>query len=821
MKPIRFYLGLFLVTGSGLMLQIVQTRILSVTTWYYLAFLLISLAMFGITAGAVWVYQCRDRFTTQTLAGDLTYFSSLLAVVTALCVVLQTTLPLVRAQSASGMVVWLGLIACLTLPFFLSGIIVSLALTRSPLRIGKVYAVDMVGAAAGSIGALLLLNLTDGPSAVLWIAAFNALAAACFARCGIGRATLPPLAFANALSRPGLIFVVLAVAALANGMMDGGLRLLFVKGYPQYGENRPMLERWNSFARVAVYPSNEELLRLWGPSPLFRAEDWPTDKRWMNIDGDAGTYTYRWDGDPTRFGFLKYDVTNIAQFLPGHQRSAVIGLGGGRDMLSAHLFGVPDITGIEVNPTLLRLLTSEPGYADFAGLNRLPGVHFFNDEARSWFARSDQSFDLIQMSLVDTWAATGAGAFSLSENGLYTVDGWKIFLNHLTEHGVFTVSRWYTPEAVDETGRSVGLAVAALLDLGMADPSRSVFLAASGQIATLVVSRTPFGEQDLAILKKAAADYQYRILLCPGLPPASEVLGRIAASKDRDDLEAYTASLPLDLTPSSDERPFFFNQLPLSDPQKMLRLMSVDSGAVVTGNFAATDTLVLLFALSVILVAYSVVRPLRPAIGDIGRRLAIGGSAYFILIGAGFMCAEIGLLQRLSVFLGRPAYSLSIVLFSVILATGLGSLASDRLPLNTRLRFGLWSVATGAYLLLLPLWLPTMLHAFEGAELPIRAALCVLAVAPPGFLMGFGLPTGLRLISAINPRPLPWFWGINGATGVLASSMAVGIGIAFGIPATLALGGVCYLLAMPAGLITWFSAAGIQPAPVAVRPAES
>jgi hypothetical protein len=801
------------------MLQIVQTRILSVTTWYYLAFLLISLAMFGITAGAVWVYQRRDRFTTQTLAGDLTYFSSLLAVVTALCVMLQTSLPLVRAQSASGMVAWFGLIACLILPFFLSGIIVSLALTRTPLRIGKVYAVDMVGAAAGSVGALLLLNLTDGPSALLWIAAFNALAGACFAHCGIGSAELPPLIFANAFKRPGLIFAVLAVAALANGMVDGGLRLLFVKGHPQYGEDRPMLERWSSFARVAVRTVNEEPLDLWGASPLFRAADWPIDKRWMNIDGDAATYTYRWDGDPARIGFLKYDVTNIAQFLPGHRRSAVIGLGGGRDMLSAHLFGVADITGIEVNPTLLRLLTSEPGFADFAGLNRLPAAHFFNDEARSWFARSDQSFDLIQMSLVDTWAATGAGAFSLSENGLYTVDGWKIFLNHLTEHGVFTVSRWYTPDAIDEAGRSVSLAAAALLDLGATDPSQSIFMAGSGPIATLVVSRTPFREQDLAILRKVAADYQYRILLCPGLPPASEVLGRIAASRDRDALEAYTANLPLDLTPSSDERPFFFNQLPLSDPQKMLRLTSLRSSAVVTGNFAATDTLVLLFVLSAILVGYSIIRPLGPAIGDVGRRLAIGGSAYFILIGAGFMCVEIGLLQRLSVFLGNPAYSLSIVLFSIILATGLGSLVSDRFPLNTRLRFGLWSVTTGAYLLLLPLWLPMPLHAFESALLPTRAALCVLAVAPSGFLMGFGLPTGLRLINAINPRPLPWFWGINGATGVLASSIAVGIGIAYGIPATLALGGVCYLLAMPAGLMTWFSAAGIRTASGAVRPA--
>src|SRR6185437_1490313 len=119
----------------------------------------------------------------------------------------------------------------------------------------------------------------------------------------------------------------------------------------------------------------------------------------MNIDGDAGTLAYRWDGDVAHAGFLKYDVTNLAHWLPGHRRAAVIGVGGGRDMLSARVFGVPDVTGVEINPILVRLLTTEPGYADFANLNRLSGLHFEIDEARSWFARSRDSFDIIQMSL--------------------------------------------------------------------------------------------------------------------------------------------------------------------------------------------------------------------------------------------------------------------------------------------------------------------------------------------------------------------------------------------------------------------------------------
>ena len=186
MKPARFYCGVFLVTASGLMLQIVQTRILSVVLWYYLAFLVISIAMFGITAGTVWVYLRRGRFSERTLSHDLTYFTTLLAVAIALCGIVQTTLAPVDSVVGTRLFVWFELATCLTMPFFLSGVVVSLALTRSPFPVGRVYGVDLAGAAAGCLGALTLLNLTDGPSAVLWVSAITALGAIAFAGSGIG-----------------------------------------------------------------------------------------------------------------------------------------------------------------------------------------------------------------------------------------------------------------------------------------------------------------------------------------------------------------------------------------------------------------------------------------------------------------------------------------------------------------------------------------------------------------------------------------------------------------------------------------------------------
>jgi hypothetical protein len=209
----------------------------------------------------------------------------------------------------------------------------------------------------------------------------------------------------------------------------------------------------------------------------------------------------------------------------------------------------------------------------------------------------------------------------------------------------------------------------------------------------------------------------------------------------------------------------------------------------------------LLFVISLGLVLLTIVLPLRSALKDVGRPLVVGGTLYFMLIGIGFMSVEIGLLQRMSVFLGHPIYALSIVLFSLILATGLGSMASDRLELSNMRRLCAWAVLTGAYFLVLPMILPSITLAYDGEELTTRAAIAVALIAPGGFLMGWGFPTGMRLVSRVDRTPTPWFWGINGACGVLASALAVAISIAVGISVTIVIGAICYLMLIPAVLI--------------------
>jgi hypothetical protein len=798
MHQVCFYSGVFLVTAATLMLQVIQTRLLSVVAWYHLAFFVISLALFGLTAGAVWVYGRSRRAVVSTLSSDLTYFSSAFALTTALSLVVQMLLAPAATPLALALLMWVGFVGCLAVPFFFAGIVVSLALTRSPYPIGRVYGVDLGGAAAGCLGVLALLNHTDGPTATLWVGVIAALAALLFSRTARGARCGAPLPLAQLLGRPSLVVVVLGGCVLANSLAPRGLHPLFVKGQR---EPHPLFEAWNSFSRIAVFAHGDAAPQMWGASPYFRASQWTVEQRRMNIDGDAGTTTYRFTGDTVQAAFLRYDITNLAYFLPDLTRAAIIGIGGGRDMLAARVFGVPHIMGIELNPIFVRLLTQDPEFAAFAGLRNLAGLTFTVDEARSWFARTPQTFDVIQMSLIDTWAATGAGAFTLSENGLYTVEAWRIFLQRLTPTGVFTVSRWYEPDAVNETGRMVSLAMATAFESGVSEPRRHIFVAAAGHIATLVLSRLPLSSSQLVALERAAAEMGYTVLIHPNAAPAAEVLRTMLASPSRADLERYTARLPLDLTPPTDERPFFFNQLPLYNPLQTLRLaFSIGTTHLTAGNLLATVTLMGLFSLSTALVGATIILPIRPAHGTVNRRLVVAGTAYFLLIGVGFMCVEIGLLQRLSVFLGHPIYALSIVLFSMILATGAGSLLSDKIPLQTRPRFMLWAVLLGSYLGLLPLWLPALPGRFDSATLLVRAMLCVMVITPAGVLMGYGFPTGMRLVSAIDQTPTPWFWGINGAASVLASTLAVACSLAFGISTTLTIGALCYILLIPAAL---------------------
>jgi len=799
-RSLPFLTGVFLLCMSVLMIQIVQTRILSVVSLYYMAFFSISMAMLGLTGGALFVYYKLDHVNPRNVNAFLSRISTAFALCIAVCFALELTTPLPSLTWATNIVLWFKAIVLLAAPFAVGGVAVSLALTRSGVPIGITYGVDLLGAATGCLASLALLTWMDAPSAMFMIAALIAVAAWCFGRAASEAIPAGQVLNWRIFGRPGFLAVWLAAFAGLNSLTDYGLQPIVVKLGRFDSLDTIYYMKWNSFSRIAVSVPVISVPFLWGPSPAAPL-DVPYEQRDLRIDGLAGTFMPKYPNEPGRLDFLRYDVTNLAYYARHAGRSAVIGVGSGRDMLSAYLFGFRDITGVELNPIFIDLLTDREKLRAYAGIADLPGMRFMVDDGRSWFARTNEKFDLIQMSMVDTWAATGAGAFSLSENGLYTVEGWRTFLAALTPSGLLTVSRWHSPSSTVELGRVVSLAAAALMELGVDRPRDHIFIAGVSNLATAIVSRAPFSKSDLQILRETADKMRFTVLASPDLSARDPVIVDLLAAQNVQDLNARAARHFLDVSPPTDSRPFFFNQLRFSHPGDIIFLLRqwgegnplLSSGTGWLGNLIAVGTLFLVILLSAIVVVFVVVLPTRSAVRQVDRRLALIGSGYFLLIGLGFMFVEIGLIQRISVFLGHPVYALSIGLFSIILSTGLGSLLSERLPPARPAHFVFWLGMLTAYLLVLPQWLPDLLHSpIAAATLPWRALTSVAVIFPAGLLMGFGFPTGMRLITRLDGRLTPWLWGVNGASGVLAAGLAVACSIGFSVDVTVRVGGVCY-----------------------------
>lgn len=775
------YTGTFFIAFTTLALEITLARLLSVTSWYYLAFFAISTAMLGMTAGAATVYLKPGWFTGDKLSKNLSKFCLAYSLVIPLTLIVLCLIPLsVSSSSVMNVTAMLVTTAACSLPFYFSGIVVTALLTKYNLPIGKLYGSDLIGASAGCLFVLGGLDIFDAPSLILLCSAVGAAAGLFFAR----HASTSRLRRVHAA-----FFIIFSLAAVINTSSMNGIRPVFVKGrFENFKEFQ--LERWNSFSRVIVYKKARGLPQLWGPSPLTPKQK--IVKRSMNIDGLAGT-TMRKFTAPEDIHHLRYDVTNIGYYLRSGGGACIIGAGGGRDIQSAVYFGHEKITGIDVNPIFINLLKGE--FKEFAGVADRPGVTLIADEARSYLSRSKENFSIIQMSLIDTWAATGAGAFSLSENALYTIEAWQVFLERLKQDGIFTVSRWHSSRNLGETGRIVSLAVASLLRSGKTNPAGHIAMITTKRISTLLLSKQPFSQEDIAKLKSVCEELKFNMAILPGRPPENKILRKIVSAASLEELNRAIAKEPLNYEPPTDENPYFFNMLRLNN----LGVAARGHPGVLKGNLVAVLTLVkLIFSLLLIAVATIVVPLFVKSISDRTWKQSHGtlwpGALYFSLIGAGFMFVEIGLIQRLSVFLGHPVYALGIVLFTVIASTGIGSLVSEKLPLTRFPWIFVYPVVMVLAIIIVRLVLPVLLSGMITSPMPHKIAASIVIIFPPGGLLGLFFPTGMRIVREFSSADTPWFWALNGIFGVLCSAAAVLISIHFGISTNFHIAAICYAL---------------------------
>lgn len=775
-------------TLATLMVEILDSRLLSVLTWYHLAFLSVSLAMLGMASGAVLVFLGGARFQGDAAMKALPRWSLWLALSIPLSHLLNLTMPIPMLEQISVMEVTAILLTTLVLgaPFLLAGVVVTIALTRTGGSVSRLYAADLLGAA---LGCLLVIPLLGGSnlSSVVFIAGGAAAAGAyCFHRAS-GAAS-------HGLSL-GVCALLIVIAGL-NAMTDRGFGVVFAKNRIVRVGSGVEWSAWNTHSYVTITAPGVGPAFYWGRGR--GAEKFQATSSLIAIDGEAGTPITKWDGDARSLEWVSYDVTTLPYHLR-HGAVGIIGVGGGRDVLSAIAGGNSPITGVELNGNLLWALQGP--YRDFAGIAARPEVELVHSEARSYLSRTDKQFDVLQMSLIDTWAATGAGAFTLSENGLYTVEAWRVFLGRLKPGGLFSVSRWFSPTQASETSRLLSLAVAALLDRGVARPLDHLAMLSRNRVATLVVSNAPLTPEDRTALDALAASRGFTVLLSPWSPPPNALLAGITQATTRAALDAATWHPDFDFSPPTDSRPFFFNTLKATAFSRAYD--GSLEGGVVSGNLRATSTLVLLFVIASVLVVGIIGAPLlRSGLPTMDAGSFALSVTYFAMIGAGYMLIQVPILQRFSVYLGHPTWTLAIILFSMIFFTGVGSFVSDRFPVLGHPRMLALPLVIAATVIGLTLAAQPIIDSTIQLGLAARCLIVIACTAPVATLLGFCFPIGMSLVGRLSPDATAWMWGVNGAAGVLASIVAVGVSMWAGINVNLVVAAALYAgLTLPASAL--------------------
>jgi SAM-dependent methyltransferase len=768
---IRYSLSIFLLASATLSYQILITRFFSVVLYYHFAFVAISLAMLGLTRGAMAVFGKADRYAPDRIGAEFARHASWFAIGSVGAVVGFLGVPLVVPEPYLLPALAIATLAFI-LPFTEGGVCITLLLTRLPYGGGWLYAADLSGAALGCLAIIVVLFVVDPVSAALWIGAVAA---------GAGWIAAGGSKDARSLRLSAAVALTLAfAAAVQTGLSASGrshLGVFWAKGQPQTGT---LFERWNTYSRVRVRALGETVPFGWG---YARTPQMKIDQDYLDIDADASTVITRQDGDIGVLAYLKDDVVNAAYFVQPPQDVAVIGVGGGRDVLSALLFGARRILGIEINPAIFEVLTDR--FADFSGhLDRQPGVSLVNAEARSFINHSSDRFDLVQISLIDTWAATAAGGLALTENRLYTVEAWDDFYRALKPGGLLSVSRWYRPDDHrSEFYRLAAIAANALQRQGVSadDLSRHVIAVNVGSIVTVITRPDAFTDAEWQGARARLLGQGFKILLGPDVSFDAVTSTILSGGADA----AFFDTLPENVAPSTDDDPFFFYTSRFGDLVHARTSVSMDNNAAIT----VTRFLVII---ALCACAYYIVIPFVRLARSTPLPALAPPVAYFSSIGMGFMLIEISQLQRLTVFLGHPVYALSVALFTILLCSGLGSATvGARAPtpgaVAARVAILLATlVAAGALTPVFTAWA-------RSDATDVRILVSALLLAPPAFCMGMMFPLGLSLWRR-RPELLPFFWSANGVTSTLASVLGMALSIEFGIARTYALGVSFYVV---------------------------
>ena len=829
--PVRWrgLAAVFCLAFAMLLYEILLTRIMSIITWYHFAFMVISVAMLGMgAAGSLWgtlKQSAVGRALCSPEIGSICFAVSTPIVMTGLSMIEFDLFGDAARYDTQ-------LLVCLTyflaaIPFFFAGLVMTSLLSGYSEQATLYYGFDLLGAGVGCLAALPVMGFLGAPGGILLAGSASALAAVMFSgslRCRSGLiGLLIATSILIAIPHADRLFPVRPgpdkMLSFLSRDTDSACLPLFRTIQKQIAASRtghleiagswPKLDllssTWDRLARIDVsaYPDRHAIYGI-GASSTFHGTI--PEQIMITQDGDAATFITRFDGNYASLKFIDRFLYGLAYTVRTRPRVLVIGSGGGTDVLAALKHDAVKVDAVELNEATVRAVKQD--HAEFAGgIYSDSRVRIQVGEGRSLVRRSRETYDLIQMTGVDTWTASSQGAYVLSENFLYTVEAFEDFYDHLSNDGVLSIirARFSLPR---ESLRLCSLGIEMLERKGVEAPGRRIIVVSEmasvpNLYAGMLLKKGEWTDDEIESIRSFCAVSGFQIVGGPGCEldtPFSYLL-------DSPDPRSVYREYPFDIRPVFDNNPFFFkfhrwSHVRMTEP--LARCLGVDLGARPgTGHESGLAILLLILGQTVILSILLIWWPVRSA--GKGSR-SIRGRFRILLfcgsVGIGFIFLEIALIQKFSLFLAYPTRTLTVILFALLISSGIGSLVSRRL-----------SVRHIPFLTVVIACLGTlMVWKLEGLTrdlltLPdtVRMLSAAFMTGVIGVFMGCLFPLFIREIGRERNDMIAWAWAINGCASVIGSVIAVLVALHTGFDSVMIIGVVAYLtagLAAPAEVLS-------------------
>ncbi|MDQ3187172.1 MAG: SAM-dependent methyltransferase [Pseudomonadota bacterium] len=799
LRPPFYAIGLL--SGSLLAYEVLLTRLFSVVLWHHFAYLIISAAMLGYGASGTVLTLLKEKIAPHFGAVYLVAVTGTAFLIpTAFLLAQQVPFnPLELLWDKTQLGKLLAVYLLMMLPFFCGGLGIGLVLWHFGTQAGRIYAFDILGAGAGSLGVIGVLFLVP-PHKVLMVLMALALLAAAIA------------AMELKMQQKWLAKVFFLLALLAVMAPPGNWLQAHPSPYKDLSQmlniagTRIIEELSSPLGQITVMESTRIPFRH-APGMSLNATDEPPPQLAVFVDGDGPAVITRFDGKLAPLAYLDQLTSalpyHVLERPQGRPHVLVLGAGAGNDVLQALYHGAVTVDAVELDRNVIDLVRQR--FRDFAGnLYTQPEVQVHEAEARGFVNASRDRYDLIQVALLDSFGVASAGLYGLSESYLYTVEALQTYLSRLVPGGLLAVTRWLTLPPRDAL-KLFATAVLALERDGVPNPAARLVMIRGWKTVTLLVKNSDFTLEEIAAIKRFSRARSFDLAYYPGM--RADEANRYNLLEQSYFFEGAMALLgpqrqgfleryKFYIEPATDDQPHFFRFFKWNTAAELFALREQGGMPLLDWSYPLlVATLVQAFVASILLI----LAPL--AVSRCRRALpTVPVALYFLAIGLAFMSMEIAFIQKFVLFLAHPLYAVAVVLSAFLVFAAAGSWLAERWQTSAAsskhvvmavMMIGALSLL---YLVILPGLFRALIHLPDAAKIAISVAL----IAPLAVCMGVPFPTGIMRLARTAQETIPWAWAINGFASVVGAVLATLLAIHLGFAMVILLAVLMYGVAAAA-----------------------